>query len=189
MSVYKTLLITLLLFLVSVSAQSQSANDIRERKINSVYTITTDLRKGQSIVKSNLTRYDCKGNAIEIIEFSADSNIVSHEKFKFNKNKDETEDLILDTLGNTVKKIVTEYDKWKNTSLKFIYDRNGLLTEKTLYTYNNSNNKIAETTFDKEGKAIRKVLYEYDNKDMLVSRKTYNEKNEMTFSRIYSYEY
>lgn len=185
----KLLAFTALLFLASLTGQSQSANDVRERKIKSIYLVTTDQRKGQSIVKNTLTHYDHKGNAIEIIEFNADSIILSHEKFKFNKNNDETENIILDSLGNNVKKIVTEYDKWKNISAKFTYDKDGLLIEKTLLTYNNSNDKTSETSFDKEGKTIRKVLYEYDNKGMLISRKTYNEKNELTYSRSYSYEY
>lgn len=181
----KTLLITLLLYCISVSANSQSSNDIGERNIKSVYTVTNDQRKGQQVIKSNLTRYDSKGNAVEIIDFNADSIIVSHEKFQYNKNSDEIENTILDSLGNTVKKIVTEYDKWKNVTAKFTYDKSGLLIEKTVLNYNNSNDKTAETTFDKDGKSIRKIVYEYDNKGMMINRKTYNEKNELIYSRSY----
>jgi len=211
-----TVCLTVIILQLSVfNLFSQTRQQIKNRKIKSVLIRWEDFRKDSVSKKSERTKYDHKGNPIEIIEYDERGNIVKWEKASYDKhgNRTSSEQLNpfgktikkiitnynrkgnetyyerMDSSGNTVKKVVTSYDKWGNVGERLETGSNGEITAWEKLKYNSYDDKISEISLDKNGNEIRKALYDYDGKGMLKSKKIYDEKGALIYSRDYTYEY
>jgi hypothetical protein len=178
-----------LLVLFSFPLFSQSRSKISDRKIKSIFTSTFDVRKGDTTLKKNLSKYDHRGNVIESIDYDVQGNIKDHEQFRYNHHGDEVMYIQLSSNQKVIKKIETFYNKWYNLLQKVTYDATGIISETMEATYNASNDPVAEITRNGNGRIIRHTIYTYDNKSMLISKKIYRENNILIYSKDYSIEY
>ncbi len=196
-------------------ASAQTKREIADRKIKSVLIKWDDTRNDSTGKKSELTKYDRRGNPIEVIEKDKTGKIVKWEKASFDKhgNKTSSEQLNpsgktikitiikydrkgneinnerIDSVGRPIKKIETTYDKWGNVIEKKETNASGEITDWEKSAYNNVNDKVSEISLDKNGKELKKAVYEYDSKGMLKSKKIYDDKEALIYSREYTYEY
>jgi hypothetical protein len=177
------------MLLLSLSAVAQSKREITDRAIKSITTTTVDARKGDTLFRKNISRFDKKGNVIESIDYDAKGNVKDWDQFQFNRNGDEVLHIQLSSSGQPVRKTTTAYNKWNKVEELVITDETGSVIEKTSFQYNPNNDLVEETQVDKNGAVIRRTVYTYDIKGMPLSRKIFNEKGELTYSRDYINEY
>lgn len=187
---YGFILSLLLMSIFNLSGYSQSQRQIRSRKIKSVYTETTEMRKGELVSKKNLTLYNRKGQILESIEYNKDSVKTSWELFSYNHNGDQiTFKILYPITGSLKKEIKTEYDHLNRESIKTEFDKDGNVVETITSLYNKMDDKIEEKTSDAKGNIIRISEFTYDNKGMLTSKKTRNGSGNIIYQKTNQYTY
>ncbi|MBN2349003.1 MAG: hypothetical protein JXJ22_09210 [Bacteroidales bacterium] len=119
-------------FLLSGSAFSQSAKEIRKFDVYSKKTWNhlSDNKKVLQLYE----KFDTLGNTIEIMDYDKDGKFQKHIKYTYNVNNDKIKEVYLDKDGNIVETVVYTYDEKLRTSKKVYNSKNTLISKKT-YEY------------------------------------------------------
>jgi predicted mannosyl-3-phosphoglycerate phosphatase (HAD superfamily) len=157
---FYTLLSLIILFTVSVSAQSKK--DIRNNKIVSELCTISVTENGKDIsYKDSYTVYDKNGNIVEQTEFNRDGSI----KFKE----------------------INKYDAKKNKIEKTEYSDKDKKTIKTTYGYNANDDKVMETEYDNTGAIYRQSVFLYNNKGFKTEKRTIDGNKKLIAIKKYIY--
>jgi hypothetical protein len=170
-------------------AYTQSRTQIADRKIKSLIQQIHDERRNVSQDKLIESKFDKKGNVVELIEYSQDKTILKWEKHTYNNKNQETGTQILDAQGKQISRIEIVFDKLGTKTLELFYLANDSLDEKNVFEYNAFSDKIAEINYDGKGIIKSKTIYAYDNKGLIKQKTILNADNKVIYSRIYTYEY
>lgn len=173
-----------------VNASAQGPRQIKNRLIREVVTKTLDDRKAQSSLEWVISRYDRKGNLLEIIKLNEDSSVTEWEQFGYHKNGlTHFHNELNPATGAIQKSTIYTYDKWKNEILEEIKDASGKLMQKSESEYDKFGQKFKEITVDGNGLLIRTTLYSYDSKGMLLCRKIFDASEKLIYEKCNTYSY
>jgi hypothetical protein len=125
---------SILLFLVfsCFVLKAQSEKEIKTLGIKTK-NVWVNLNEKSKYLEST-EKYDSNGNVLEEIKYEKDKSIKKHVIWTYNSNNDKLTETHLDASGNTIKKIVYEYNGSLRIMKKEYNEKNKLVSWKT-YTY------------------------------------------------------
>jgi YD repeat-containing protein len=112
-------------------SQKEAAN----KKIKTVEEWETDLRvRKPKAIQESYSSYDLAGNLLEIIERDNTGVITLHEKYKYDKDGNKTEETQLNSEGEIKKRHVYEFQNGLRISRK-TYNKDGQIIGEKKYVY------------------------------------------------------
>jgi hypothetical protein len=169
-------------------ATAQSQQQVADRHIKEVVVRSEDSRKGANVVRVTTTRYDRRGEVMELIERDERGGVIKWERRGYDRKGREVLMAVLDTAGQETQRTETVYDRWGNAIGTTLTER-GRVTERSTTTYDKYNDKQEEKVTDAEGKQLRRTTYVYEGKGMLKKRVVYNAEDKAVYVREFTYTY
>lgn len=173
-------------FILSNNGFGQSKGQLSDRKIVASKYVISDQRKGD-INRIIDTRYDKKGNPIEITEY-VDGLFLKKELINYNKFGDEELIQQLDSLGNILEKKTFSFDALGNSLGYIVENAQHQIEEELVIELNKFGEKIAETLFEMNHQLKTKTIFEYNKIGLITEKRIYNNKNELIYRKASSYE-
>ena len=158
----KHLLLSFILIFSVVSLFAQSKKEIKSNKIKSsteVHIIAG--HEKDSTYKDTYQAFDKDGNTIEEIKFNPNGTVKKRRTFKFDSDKNKTEEV--------------EYD-------------GTTLSKKHQYSYNAHGDKVLEVTYDGSNKLVKKEVYIYNSLGLKVEHKIYDGNNVLIETHKFTYD-
>lgn len=183
----KTKIILLFTVLLPFVGTAQSKKEIKKFKIKSTTVMLADAVSASEI-RNSFSKFDTDGNVIEDIEYNRDGSIKKREVFKYNKNGDVMEEMVISN-GKFKKKIAYKYNA-KNEKVEEIhYDDKDNVIEKHVNTFDALGNKTLETITDAKGTLLRRIVTTYNPKGLKTEKKIFDGNGQLLATRKFTYAY
>ena len=162
---------------------------------------------GQETSGKTIKKYDKSGYITEKLEFNAEGQNMTYQKFFYDKKNNLIETQFLDSEGTQIYgHTYFKYDDKNNfieqsnndSKETYVYNEKGnLIEEKSqtsysssryVYKYDNKNLLIEEEMYFEEGEPPYKKTFLYDEKNRLVKELEYNQKGKVRLTMEYGYD-
>lgn len=182
------ILLCLLFSAFLVSAQSEK--EIKQNKIKSITTWSTDNDEGNTSPRKEMYEsFDKNGNTLIRIKYKKDGSVNSKETFKYDKNQNKTEEIEYDGENKVVSHKAYAYNSFQKKTEELEYNPAGGLVKKTTFTYTPSGEKATETVSDPKGGLIKQTEYKYSAKNLRIQKITTNKSKQVESTKKWAYEF